>query len=100
MAPHYGFVIPSGLKCKPCINLDEFSMHYIKLDQIISMVAKYGPGAMMARFEVEAGYHNIAVHPDDRYLLGMKRHGQFFVDLALTFSLCSVPYILEWNGSF
>ena len=56
-------------------------MHYIKLDQIISMVLKHLPGALMATFDVEAAYRNIAVHPDDRYLLGMKWHGQFFVDL-------------------
>ena len=47
-------------------------MHYIKLNQIISMVLKHGPGALMAKFDVEAAYRNIAVHPDDQYLLGMK----------------------------
>ena len=53
------------------------------------MIAKHGPGALMAKFNVEAAYHNIAVHPDDRYLLGM------FVDLALPFGLCSAPYIFN-----
>lgn len=70
-------------------------MHYIKLDQIIRMVAKYGPGAMMAKFDVEAAYRNVAVHPEDRYLLGMKWRGQFFVDLALPFGLHSAPYIFN-----
>ena len=50
----------------------------------------------MAKFDVEAAYSNIAVHPDDHYLPGMKWHDQFFVDLALTFGLCSAPYILNW----
>ena len=77
------------------INPDKFSMHYIKLDQIISMVAKHGPGAMMAKFNVEAEYRNIAVHPEDRYPLGMKWRGQFFVDLALPFGFCSAPYIFN-----
>ena len=49
-----------------------FSMHYIKIDQIISMIAKHESGALMAKFDVEAAYRNIAVHPEDRYLLGMK----------------------------
>ena len=78
-------------------------MHYIKLDQIISMALKHGPGALMAKFDVEAAYRNIAVHPDDRYLLGMKWRGQFFVDLALPFGLRSAPYtfnsvadMVEW----
>ena len=47
-------------------------MHYIHLDQIINIIAKHGPGALMAKLDVEAAFHNIAVHPDDRYLLGMK----------------------------
>ena len=70
-------------------------MHYIKLDQIIRMVAKHGRGAMMAKFDVEAAYRNVAVHPEDRYLLGMKWRGQFFVDLALPFGLRSAPYIFN-----
>ena len=77
------------------INPDDFSVHYIKLDQIISMVAKHGPGAMMAKFDVEAGIHNIVVHLEDRYLLGMKWRGQFFVNFALPFGLRSVPYIFN-----
>jgi len=60
------------------IDPDEFSMHYIKPNQIISMVLKHGPGALMAKFDVEAAYCNTAVHLDDQYLLGMKWRGQFF----------------------
>lgn len=86
---------PWGSSVNDGINPDKFAMHYIKLNQIISMVAKHGPGAMMAKFVVEAAYCNVAVHPEDRYLLGMKWHGQFFVDTALPFVLRSVPYILN-----
>ena len=86
---------PRGSSVNDGINPDDFSMHYIKLDQIISMVAKHGPGAMMAKFDVEAAYRNIAVHPEDRYLLGLKWRGQLFVDLALPFGLRSAPYIFN-----
>ena len=63
---------PHGSSVSDGINPDEFSMHYIHLDQIINIIAKHGPGALMAKLNVEAAFHNIAVHPDDRYLLGMK----------------------------
>ena len=86
---------PQGSSVNDGIDPDEFSMHYIKLDQIISMVLKHEPGALMARFDVKAAYRNIAVYPDDQYLLGMKWRGQFFVDLALPFGLCSAPYIFN-----
>lgn len=77
-------------------------MHYIKVDQIIHMVSKYGPGAQMAKFDVEAAYRNIAVHPDDLFLLGMRWRGQYYADVALPFGLRSASYIfisvanMEW----
>ena len=55
-------------------------MHYIHMDQIIHMTAQHGPGTLMAKFDVELAYRNIAVHPDDGYLLGMKGRCQLFVD--------------------
>ena len=64
-------------------------------DQIIRMVAKYGHRAQMAKFDVEAAYRNVAVHPEDRYPLGMKWRSQFYVDLALPFRLRSAPYIFN-----
>ena len=45
----------------------------------------------MAKFDVEAAYQNIAIHPSDRFLLGMKWHRKFYVDLALPFGLRSAP---------
>ena len=86
---------PGGYSVNDGISADAFSMHYIKLDQIIRMVAKHGRGALMAKFDVEAAYRNVTVHPEDRYLLGMKWRGQFFVDLALPFGLRSAPYIFN-----
>ena len=86
---------PRGSSANDGINVEEFSMHYIKVDQIIRMVSQYGPGALMAKFDVEAAYRNIAVHPDDRFLLGMKWLGKYFVDLALPFGLRSAPYIFN-----
>ena len=31
-----------------------------------------GQGELMAKFDVATGYYNIAVQPEDWYLLGMK----------------------------
>ena len=54
------------------INPDEFSLHYLTVDQIICLVSRLGKGALMAKFDVESAYHNVPVHPSDRFLLGMK----------------------------
>ena len=77
----------------------EFSLHYTAVDQVIHMVSLFDKGALMAKFDVESAYRNITVHPSDRYLLGMKWHGHYYVDLALPFGLRLAPYIfntVEW----
>ena len=77
------------------INPDEFTLHYIMIDQVIRMVAQFGQGALMAEFDVEAAYRNIAIHPSDRFLLGIKCRSKFYVDLALPFGLRSAPFIFN-----
>ena len=49
----------------------------------------------MAKFDVETAYRNIAVHPDDRYLLGLKWRDHYYVDVALPFGLRSAPFIFS-----
>ena len=96
---------PSGYSVNDGIKPKEFSLHYIKVDQIILMVSKYGSGALMAKFDVEAAYHNIAVHPDDRSLLGMKWRGKYTLSiwpcLSVSDSHClsSIPLQTWLNGS-
>ena len=86
---------PGGLSVNDGIDPDEFTMQYITVDQIIRMISSYGLGALIAKFDVEAAYRNIAVHPSDRYLLGMRWRKHFYVDLALPFGLRSAPYIFN-----
>ena len=54
------------------INPNDYPLQYIRVDDIIKMVSKFCQGAHMAKFDVEAAYRNLAVHPSDRYLIGMK----------------------------
>ena len=86
---------PGGSSVNDGIDPEEFSLQYIRMDEIICMVNKHGPGALMAKFDVESAYRNIAVHPSDRHLLGMKWRGQFYVDLTLPFGLRSAPFIFN-----
>ena len=59
------------------------------------MVSRYGPGALMAKFDVESTYQNIPLYPDERFLLGMKWHGQFYVELSLPFGIRSAPFFFS-----
>ena len=81
-----------GASVNDGIDLDKFTLHYITVDQVIRLVSKLGPGAHMAKFDVEAAYHNVPVHPSHCILL----------DLVLPFGLRSAPFIfnsianMEW----
>lgn len=86
---------PRGASVNDGINPESFTLQYIRVDTIIRMVAKFGPGALIAKFDVEAAYRNIPVNPVDRYLLGMKWRGNYFVDLTLPFGLRSAPFIFD-----
>ena len=95
MAPHRGPFLPGGGGGGGGVDAAEFTLHYIKLDQVIRVVSKLGVGALMAKFDVEAAYRNVPVHPSHRVLLGMKWRDQFYVDLVLPFGLRSAPFIFN-----
>ena len=54
------------------INPNDYPLQYVRVDDIIKMVSKFRQGALMAKFDVESTYCNLAAHPSDRYLIGMK----------------------------
>ena len=86
---------PHGFSVNDSIDPNQFSLQYIKFDDVVAMVAKLGRGALMAKFDVQSAYRNVAVLPSQRYLLGMKWRGKFYVDLVLPFGLRSAPFIFN-----
>ena len=54
---------PQGHSVSDGIDPDSWHLQYIKIDDIINMVLKFGPGALMAKFDIESAHRNIAVHP-------------------------------------
>ncbi|CAB4043969.1 Hypothetical predicted protein, partial [Paramuricea clavata] len=62
---------------------DPFSMRYISVDDVIRSLVVIGPGALMAKFDVQAAYRNIPINVSDRHLLGMYWRESFYVDLVL-----------------
>ena len=70
-----------------------FSVQYVTVDSFIEGIMARGRGTLMAKFDVASAYRNVAVHPQDRPLLGMVWHGKYYVDMALPFGLRSAPDI-------
>ena len=70
-----------------------FSIQYITVEAFINGIMARGHGTLLAKFDVASAYHNVAIHPLDHPLLGMKWREQYYVDMALPFGLRSAPYI-------
>ena len=63
------------------------------MDDAIAMIVRTGQGALLGKIDIKSAYRIVPIHPNDRYLLGMKWRNQYFVDLALPFGLRSAPSI-------
>ena len=84
---------PEGHSVNDGIPKPPFSVQYVTVDSFIEGIMARGRGTLMAKFDVASGYRNVAIHPQDRPLLGMMWRGKYYVDLALPFGLRSAPYI-------
>jgi hypothetical protein len=56
-------------------------------------VLRQGRGSELAKIYVKSAYRTVPIHPDDRWLLGMRWEESLFVDTALPFGLRSAPKI-------
>lgn len=86
---------PAGRSVNDGIPKAPFSLHYVSVDDAIRALVDLGPGALMAKFDVQAAYRNVPIHPHDRFLLGMTWRDKFYVDLVLPFGLRSAPFIFD-----
>ena len=53
----------------------------------------FGVGAQLAKVDIKRAYRNIPVHPEDRWMLGMRWEGGLFIDTVLPFGLRSASKI-------
>ena len=61
------------------------SVSYEGLDFVIDKIIEAGRGCWLSKFDIQSAYRILPVHPDDRYLLGMRWERFYFVDLTLSF---------------
>ena len=84
---------PVGHSVNDGIPKSPFSIQYVTVDAFIDGIMARGRGTLLAKFDVASAYRNVAVHPLDRPLLGVKWRDKYYVDMALLFGLRSAPYI-------
>ena len=84
---------PAGHSVNDGIVGKDYSLQYMKVDDIIAGIMRLGRGSLMAKFDVQNAYRIVPVHTEDRQLLGMKWRDAFYVDMVLPFGVRSAPYI-------
>lgn len=94
---------PQGRSVNHSISKDLSSIQYATIDQAVAGIMRLGPGAELAKVDVERAYRNVPVHQEDRWLLGMEWNQTKYMDTTLPFGLRSAPKIfsavadaLEW----
>ena len=80
---------PRGRSINDFISDEEASVTFNNFDSAVNIVAKIGPGALMAKLDVESAFRICPVHKSDWHLLGFTFMDMFFVDLCLPFGLRS-----------
>ena len=84
---------PRGASVNDGIEPELCTLRYTSVDAAVRKLVALGPGAEMAKFDVESAYRVVPVHPADRPLFGMMWKGELFVDSSLPFGLRSAPKI-------
>ena len=94
---------PTGHSVNDGINPALCSLRYTTVEIVASEAAALGPGALIAKVDIESAYLLVPVHPDDRSLLGLRLGDKLYIDPMLPFGLRSAPKIftavadaLEW----
>ncbi|XP_077111884.1 uncharacterized protein LOC143767433 [Ranitomeya variabilis] len=80
---------PKGMSVNDGIPRDETAVSYISFDKAIDLVRSAGPGALMAKSDIESAFRLLPVHPDCHHLLGAKFEDRYNYDTCLPMG-CSI----------
>lgn len=68
---------------------------YDSIDTVINLVKQFGSGALMAKCDIQDGFRNIPIHPDDYHLLGFMWDNLYYYDKCLPMGASSSCQIFE-----
>ena len=63
---------PSNASVNDSIEKDMCSVSYVTIEHIVDELLCLGPGALMAKVDIQQAYRIMLVHPDDRHLLAVQ----------------------------
>ncbi|XP_063797403.1 uncharacterized protein LOC134958620 [Pseudophryne corroboree] len=80
---------PSGSSVNDAIPPAHCSVVYQSFDEALELVRSYGPGALMAKIDVESAFRLLPLHPDSFRFMGFRNGAEYFIDKCLPMG-CSV----------
>ena len=86
---------PHGSSVNNFIPKDDYTLHYASFDEALTLVARYGQKALMAKLDIKHAFRLCPVRLEDRELLGIHWQGKFYIDLRLPFGLTILPLPLQ-----
>ena len=86
---------PRGSSINDHISKDDYTLHYTTFDHALTLVARHGQNALMAKLDIKHAFRLCPIRLEDRELLGIHWNDHFYVDLRLPFGLRSSPYLFN-----
>ena len=77
------------------IDIDMCSMSYVKIDDAIDIILKYGKGAWLCKFDISNAFKNCPIMPSQWPFFCLKWDGNYYFYVRLTFGCRSSPIIFD-----
>ena len=91
----YHLSAPEGFSINDYIDPLRYSLTYCGIDEVVNILNKLGPGAIMGKIYLKNAFCICPVRKEDWALLGVHWRGQYYVDKCLPFGLRSTPYLFN-----
>lgn len=91
-APHDN---PIHASLNDLINKDDYSLHYVKIDDAVAIIKQLGQGSWLCKVDVKAAFKNIPIHPSLWPLHGVEWQNKFYFATRLVFGSRSSPKIFD-----
>ena len=86
---------PHGSSINDHISKGDYTLHYTTFDNALTLIARHGQNALMAKLDIKHAFRLCPICLEDRELLGIHWNDHFYVDLRLPFGLRSSPYLFN-----
>lgn len=90
---------PEGLSINDGIPKEFSAVSYQTVDDAVTLIKRFGKGALLAKTDIEHGYKNIPIHPTDHELLGFAVGNDIYYDKTLPMGLSSACSLFEHFSS-